>query len=274
VEARPELRRRLCGGLEGLGLELDLRLNHSPETAANGATDLAGPRSSSRLLVVPTDPHRMAAGEALAALGRPGLAGIFRRRRQPVPIGISAHHVHLSREHVAALFGEGHQLTFRAPLTQPGQFACEEAVTLVGPKGRVERVRVLGPVRPETQVEISRTEEFQLGIDAPIRASGNLQGSPGLRLEGPAGPVDLAQGVICAARHVHMSPEDALRFRLRDRDRITVCIEGERGVSFRDVLVRVHPDFRLDMHVDTDEANAAELDRDAVGYVESIERGS
>jgi propanediol utilization protein len=135
----------------------------------------------------------------------------------------------------------------------------------------VERVRVLGPVRNATQVEISRTEEFRLGIDAPIRASGNTKGSPGLQLEGPAGSIDLQEGVICAARHVHMSPEDALRFGVRDRALISVRVEGGRGVSFRDVLVRVHPDFRLDMHVDTDEANAAELGADAVGYVESIE---
>jgi acetate kinase len=173
---------------------------------------------------------------------------------------------------VETLYGPGHTLTFRAELSQPGQFACEETVTLVGRKGKVERVRVLGPVRPQTQVEVSRTEEFQLGLDAPIRASGDVSGSPGLRIEGPQGAIDLQEGVICAARHVHMSPGDALRFRVRDKNRITVRVEGSRPISFGDVLVRVHPDFRLDMHVDTDEGNAAELDRDAVGYLEAVER--
>lgn len=271
-ETEARLRAKVCEGLEGLGPELDARLNQAPEASTNGASDIAAARSSARILLLSTDEPRMAASEALSVIGREALAAVFRRRRQPIPIGISAHHIHLTQPHVEALFGAGHQLTFRAPLTQPGQYACEETVTLVGPKGKVQRVRVLGPIRPETQVEISRTEEFQLGIDAPIRASGDLAGTPGLQVDGPAGAVDLGRGVICAARHVHMSPEDALRFRVRDKDRIIVRVEGKRGISFRDVLVRVHPDFRLDMHVDTDEGNAAELDQNAVGYMEAVER--
>jgi len=271
-ETESALRARACEGLQGLGLELDPRLNQAPEASASGASDISAARSSARILLVSTDERRMAASEALAATGHSGLASLFRRRRQPIPIAISAHHVHLCQEHVEKLYGPGHTLTFRAELSQPGQFACEETVTLVGRKGKVERVRVLGPVRPQTQVEISRTEEFQLGIDAPIRASGDIAGSPGLRIEGPQGAIELPEGVICAARHVHMSPEDALRFRVRDKNRITVRVEGTRPISFGDVLVRVHPDFRLDMHVDTDEGNAAELDRDAVGYVQAVER--
>jgi acetate kinase len=271
-ETESALRARACEGLQGLGIELDPRLNQAPEASSGGASDISAARSSARILLVSTDESRMAASEALAATGRPGLASLFRRRRQPIPIAISAHHVHLCQEHVETLYGPGHTLTFRAELSQPGQFACEETVTLVGRKGKVERVRVLGPVRPQTQVEVSRTEEFQLGLDAPIRASGDVSGSPGLRIEGPQGAIDLQEGVICAARHVHMSPGDALRFRVRDKNRITVRVEGSRPISFGDVLVRVHPDFRLDMHVDTDEGNAAELDRDAVGYLEAVER--
>lgn len=268
------LRRAVCAGLVGLGIDLDERANQGSEPSADGITELSGTWSRTQVLLVPTDTQRMAASEALKALGRSSLARAFATRRHPIPISISAHHLHLSQEDVEALYGEGHGLTVRLALSQPGQSACEEQVTLVGPRGAVERVRVLGPVRRETQVEISRTDEFKLGIDAPVRASGDTDGSPGLRLEGTAGSLELSQGVICAARHVHMSPEDALRFGVRDKDMITVCVEGERPVSFRDVLVRVHPDFRLDMHVDTDEGNAAELDRGAVGYVESVKRGS
>ncbi|MBI4979629.1 MAG: phosphate propanoyltransferase [Spirochaetes bacterium] len=184
-----------------------------------------------------------------------------------IPISASARHVHLSRAHVGALFGAGHQLTRRSDLSQPGQFACEETVTLVGPKGMIERVRVLGPERPESQVEISRTDEIKLGIDAPVRASGKTDGTPGLELRGTSGSVVLEHGVIEAARHIHMSPDDAARFGVKDGDCVLVRVGGERGIIYDDVLVRVHKDFRLDMHIDTDEANAADLKPGATGTV-------
>lgn len=185
----------------------------------------------------------------------------------PIPISISARHVHLCRADVEALFGSGHQLTAKAPLSQPGQFACEEQVAVVGPKGRLDRVRVLGPERPASQVEVSRTDERQLGIDAPIRASGDIAGSPGVVLEGPAGRVSLAAGAIQAQRHVHMSPADAAAYGVTDRAWVMVRVGGPRGLIFDDVLVRVHADFRLDMHVDTDEANAADLQPGATGQL-------
>ena len=184
-----------------------------------------------------------------------------------VPISTSVRHVHLSRGHVTDLFGPGHQLTVKSELSQPGQYACEETVTLVGPKGKIPNVRVLGPERPETQVEISRTDEFVLGIDAPIRASGELDGTPGLRLEGAQGSVELTRGVIQAQRHIHMSPEDAARFGVQDRDWVMVRVGGERGIIFDDVLVRVNEHYRLDMHLDADEANAADLHPGATGVV-------
>ena len=184
-----------------------------------------------------------------------------------IPISTSVRHIHLCRAHVEALFGAGHQLTPRSELSQPGQFASEEALTLVGPKGSVEKVRVLGPERKETQVEISRTDEFALGIDAPIRGSGNVAGSPGITLRGPAGDLELDQGVIQAKRHIHMTPEDARRFGVEDRDWVMVRVSGERGLLFDDVLVRVSPKYRLDMHLDTDEANAADLGRDSYGVM-------
>ncbi len=184
-----------------------------------------------------------------------------------IPISTSVRHIHLSRQHVEALFGQGHQLTSMAALSQPGQFACVETVTLVGPKGTVEKVRVLGPERKETQVEISRTDEFALGIDAPIRGSGNVAGSPGLTLRGTAGDLELDQGVIQAKRHIHMTPDDAERFGVQNKDWVMVRVGGERGLLFDDVLVRVSPKYRLDMHLDTDEANAADLGPDSFGVL-------
>ena len=182
-----------------------------------------------------------------------------------IPINISVRHVHLSQEHLEALFGPGHELTARADLTQPGQYACEEAVTVIGPKSKMENVRIIGPVRGSTQVEISRTDEFALGIDAPIRASGKVADSPGLRLEGPGGAVDLAEGVIQAQRHIHMHPDDAVRFGVEDKQFVMVRVGGERGIVFDDVLVRVKDSYRLDLHLDTDEANAADLKPGATG---------
>ncbi len=184
-----------------------------------------------------------------------------------IPISISARHVHLCPDHVKALFGPGHPLTAVGPLSQPGQFVCAEVLSLHGPRGTLPGVRVLGPERDETQVEISRTDEFKLGLDAPIRGSGDLDQTPGLRLEGPAGSVTLQRGVIQAQRHIHMSPQDAARFGVQDRQWVMVRVGGERGVIFDDVLVRVSPKYRLDMHLDTDEGNAADLGPGAVGQL-------
>ena len=263
----------VCEGLEWLGLRLGKERAEQLLAGAVGPTEVSDPTSPVRVLVAPTDEHRMIASEAVRALGWESMAAAIRAERRPIPIATSAHHLHLSQEHVEALYGPGHELTFRAQLSQPGQYACEETVTLIGPRGPVGRVRVLGPAREQTQVEISRTEQRQLGIEAPTRHSGNVEGSPGITLEGAAGQVELEQGVISAGRHVHMSPEDALRFGVRDKDVIEVRVAGDtRSLVFGDVLVRVHPDFRLDMHVDTDEANAAELERDAVGYMVAAER--
>jgi acetate kinase len=224
------------------------------------------------VLVIGTDEEWMIATQAIQAVRHLGVTRVLQKQAaRAIPLGVSAHHVHLTKEHTEALFGKGHELTPHAPLTQPGQFACQEQVNLVGPKARIERVRVLGPYRKESQVEISRTEEFRLGLDAPIRASGDLTGSPGLRLEGTAGSVQLDHGVINALRHIHMAPEDALGFALRDKDIVRVRVEGPRSLTFGDVLVRVHPEFRLEMHIDTDEANAAEISANAICYLDSIQ---
>jgi len=176
-----------------------------------------------------------------------------------IPINTSARHIHLSREHVDALFGPGYKLTVKVPLSQPGQFACNETVTITGPKSSIANVRILGPERKESQVEISRTDEFALGVDVPVRLSGEIDGTPGIKVTGPAGAIDLPKGVIQAWRHVHMSPDDAAHYGVKDRDVVMVRVGGNRGIIFDDVIVRVSKDFVLDMHVDTDEANAAEL---------------
>ena len=174
-----------------------------------------------------------------------------------VIVETSARHIHLSAADVATLFGEGHALTNKKDLSQPGQFACEEKVELVGPKGSL-KVSVLGPERKATQVELSYTDARTLGLKAvPVRESGDTAGSPGLKLVGPAGEVDLAEGVIIAKRHIHMTPEDAKAFGVEDKQVVKVKIDSGRTLIFDDVVCRVNPNFALAMHIDTDECNAA-----------------
>jgi acetate kinase len=270
-ERSPEIRARVCQGLAGIGVVIDEQANHSPDFDDRGAAIISTEESPVKILVVPTDEERMIARETARAISRVEITRIMRSHDKALPIGVSAHHVHLSREHVEALFGKGRKLTFNSPLSQPGQFSCQEQVTLIGPKGRIERVRILGPDRKASQVEISRTEEFELGIDAPVRMSGDLEGTPGVTIEGSAGFVDLENGVICARRHIHMTPEDALRFGIRDGDVVMVEVEGERALIFSDVTVRVAPHFKIELHLDTDEANAAGVNTGMSARLRSIQ---
>lgn len=187
-------------------------------------------------------------------------------RDRPIPLGVSNRHVHLSAEDYSRLF-PGHPISEKKGLLQPGQYAAEQTVTLVGPKGQLKNVRLLGPLRSTSQVEISRTDARTLGIAAPLRMSGNLKGTPGIRLVSPFGEVELPYGVIVAQRHIHMSPLDALILRVAHGDSVSVAIEGtDRRLIFDNVAVRVSPDMRLEMHIDTDEANAAGAD-DANAFV-------
>ena len=175
-----------------------------------------------------------------------------------VLIETSARHVHLSEEHIKALFGEGATLTHKKDLSQPGQFACEERVTIVGPKKSIANVIILGPARPATQVEVSLTDARTLGVNAPIRESGDIAGSGGCKLVGPAGEVEIAEGVIAAKRHIHITPADAEEMGVEDKEIVSVKFDGEgRSIVFGDVVVRVSPKFAAAMHIDTDEANAA-----------------
>lgn len=174
-----------------------------------------------------------------------------------VPVGISNRHIHLSQADLEALFGKGYTLTSQKDLSQPGQFAAQETVALVGPKGRLDKVRVLGPVRKKTQAEISVTDCFSLGIKPVVRDSGQLDGTPGLQVVGPQGSVDLEVGAIVASRHIHLHTEDAKAWSLKDGDRVRVRVDSGRPIVYEDVLIRVSDQYRKEMHLDLDEANAA-----------------
>ncbi len=261
-----------CQGLDHLGLNINSLLNKTAAPEPGKVLEISDEDSRAKILIIPADEARMIARETLRTLGHQTLHEVLRQKRDhKIPIEVSAHHVHLSQKEIATLFGPEGKLKIRTHLSQPGQYACEETVDLIGPKGKVERVRILGPPRKESQVEISMTEEYKLGIKAPIRASGNLKGSPGVTLEGPQGTCQIAQGVICSLRHIHMSPMNALTFGLKDRDIVSVKVEGERTTVFGDVLVRVHPDFHLSMHIDTDEANAAAITTGMEGMLMGVQ---
>ncbi len=174
-----------------------------------------------------------------------------------VLVETSARHVHLSAEHIEILFGKGATLTHKKDLSQPGQFACEERVTLVGPKKPIANVIILGPARPATQVEVSFTDARTLGVNAPVRESGDVKGSAGCKIVGPAGEVEIEEGVIIAKRHIHFTPDEAAAAGVADKEIVKVKITSERTTVFDDVVVRVNPNFAGAMHIDTDEANAA-----------------
>lgn len=175
-----------------------------------------------------------------------------------VPVGVSNRHIHLSTADLETLFGAGYELTPIKDLSQPGQFACKETLTIVGPSLRpIENVRVLGPVRKASQVEISRTDSFTLKVKPPVRESGDIAGSSPITIIGPKGVVTLKEGCIIANRHIHMSTDEGAAFGLSDGQYVDVEVEGARRTKFYDVQVRVHKDFRLEMHIDTDDANAA-----------------
>ena len=168
----------------------------------------------------------------------------------------SARHAHVSRAALDVLFGQGHELTNKKDLSQPGQFACEEKIEVVGPKGSV-KMSILGPCRPESQVEVSYTDARALGIVPPVRESGDIAGTPGVKLVGPCGEVELDCGVIVAKRHIHMTPEDAEALGVTDKEIVSVKLNTARPTVYGDVVVRVSPKFALAMHIDTDECNAA-----------------
>lgn len=255
------MRGRILQRLEFLGLHLDDYRNEGVDKDTD-VTVISTDRSRVQALVVKTDEALMIAQQTQRVVEA-------MKKSMPargIPVAVSARHVHLTQETFASLFGADAEPTVYKEISQPGQFACNERVNLIGPRNRIDRVRVLGPLRSVDQVEIARTDEFRLGIDAPIRDSGKVAGSAAITLEGPEGTVHLSEGLICARRHIHMHPDDAVAFGVSDKDVVEVAIVGgPRDLAFGDVLVRVSDKYKLEMHIDTDEANAAEIEPGAGG---------
>ena len=211
----------------------------------------------------PNTPHRAEVEHVVRRLlyerlGRPMPRAV--RAPRPLVVNISARHCHLTPQAVETLFGQGHQLHPTKWLYQEGQFAAQESVTLIGPRSRViSNLRILGPCRDFNQVELALTDAISLGFDVPVRQSGNIKGTPGCMLMGPAGFLELPEGVIRAAPHVHMHPDDAKFYGVKNGDIIRLRVGGPCGMTFERLLVRVSPDFKLEVHIDTDEGNACGL---------------
>jgi putative phosphotransacetylase len=178
---------------------------------------------------------------------------------EPIIANISNHHIHLCEDDLFFFFGKGSKLNKIKDLLQPGQFACKEKLVIVGPKNRINKVRIIGPLRKKTQIEISRTDAFFLGINPPLRDSGDLEGTVGIKVIGPKGEKEIKSSCIVVRRHIHMRTEDAQQYKVKDKDKVSVEVEGERGLVFGNVQVRVRGDFALECHIDTDEANACGL---------------
>jgi len=265
-----EIRNRVCQRLDFLGITLDDDKNKSTKlTNENDVSNISDEIARVKILAIKTDEQLAIALEAQKIIQEKNKVNCIPK----IPIAISARHVHLTRETVDILFGKDYELTPFKPLSQPGQFAANETVTLVGPRNKIEKVRILGPLRSKDQVEISKTDEFFLGIDAPVRESGNVAGSPGIILDGKAGTTTIKEGVIVAWRHIHMHPNDAAVFGVQDQDVVSVDVEDkERPLTFKNVIIRVSDKFKLEMHIDTDEGNAAEIKSGEEGTLMSTEK--
>lgn len=248
------IRHRCLQRLDFLGAVLDEDLNRDAfKDSSRDCAELSAPGSRVRLLAVRAD-EELAMAEMIAPL----LAAPRAAHDARIPIAVSARHAHLSQRTLDELFGAGFQLTARTALSQTGQFAAQETIALIGPRGRIDKVRLMGPVRKEDQIEISRSDEFALGVDAPVRVSGDLSNTPGVTIEGPLGRLTLHSGLIAARRHIHMNVDDAARLGVADHEIVSVRIDSaSRDLTFSDVTVRVHPAYTLELHLDTDEANAA-----------------
>ena len=276
-ENSASMRARILQRLEFMGVMIDEDKNQDASIKAdNQFAVISTPNSRVDVIVVKTNEELMIARETQRVASKQtltsGTADTASEKSKaatelpPIPIAVSARHCHLTAETFATLFGETATPTPLKDLSQPGQYACEEKVTLIGPRNRLEGVRLLGPLRNVDQVEIARTDEFKLGVDAPVRNSGQVSGSAPITLEGPAGTVHLSEGLICARRHIHMHPDDAALYGVKDKEEVSIAVlGGERDLIFGDVLVRVKDSYKLEMHIDTDEGNAAELGRDASG---------
>ena len=194
--------------------------------------------------------------EQLAAIVAEAVRAELQKRSRQVPVGISVRHIHLSRADVDRLFGRNYQLTPKKQLSQPGQYACEECLDVIGPKGELKKVRILGPERKATQIELAQTDCRNIGVTAPVRSSGNTAGTPGITLRGPLGEITVPEGVIIADRHLHMSEGEAVAFGLKDGDHVRIQVDGVKPGVLGNVLVRAGKGHSLDLHIDTDDGNA------------------
>lgn len=264
-ENAAEMRRRICERLDFLGLYLHEDKNDAVRLEGFEAPQVQAADSRVRVIVTQTCEQLMIAEEVQSLLSaQPAIRDSAMRR---IPVAVSARHVHLSQQDVEHLFGAGYTLTKERTLNQPDGWAAAETVEVIGPKGFFSTVRVLGPVRARTQIEISKTDSFTLGVDAPLRHSGDLEGTPKILLRGPAGEIRTG-GLIVAARHIHMSPQDARDMHLADGDLVTVSIgDRARSLSFAHTLIRVKEGSFTEMHIDTDEGNAAGIGQGAEGEV-------
>jgi acetate kinase len=264
-ENSPSMRRRICEGLGFMGLQLDHDRNMSVDLDDRAAPQIQAYGSRVRVFVTETAEQLMIARETAARISADRSTA-----RLQLPIAVSGRHLHLSAGAVDALFGKGYVLEQAAPLRQPGHWIAKERVALAGPKGHLDQVAILGPLRERTQIEISRTDSFALGIDVPVRDSGQLEGTPQVTIVGPHGSI-ISDGLIIAARHIHTNPNDAARLGLADGQYVDVLVgEEERGLTFGRTLVRVRPDAFTEVHIDTDEANAAGIK--AAGTGELVRR--
>lgn len=257
-ENSAEIRNRVCQGLDFFGIRIDEFKNASAKLSIeNDVVNIADENARVKVLAIKTDEQLAIALETQKIVEEKDKVNCIPK----IPIAISARHVHLCRATLDILYGKDYELTEYKPLSQPGQFAANETVTLVGKRNKIENVRILGPLRSKDQVEISKTDEFFLGVDAPVRESGHTEGTPGITLIGKDGATTtITEGVIVALRHIHMHPDDAKIFGVQDHDIVSVDVDDiDRPLTFKNVVIRVSDKFKLEMHIDTDEGNAAEI---------------
>jgi len=264
-ENSAQMRKRICERLAFMGLAFDDDKNTSVSLQNSNVVEIHATTSRVKILVMETQEKWMIAKETAGVIAQQKT--ISAAAKVPIPIAVSAHHVHLTETAIEQLFGKGYQPKILHELSQPRSFAAEETVTVVGPRGQLTNVRYLGPPRPHNQIEVSRTESFQLGVDAPLRISGDTDNTPIVTLRGIAGEIR-TDGIIVAKRHIHTNPEDAKRMGVEHGDQVEIDVsDSERDLTFRDVVIRVSENGFTEMHIDTDEANAAEIEQNGVGVL-------
>lgn len=263
-ENSSSMRRRICERLDYLGLHFDDDKNVNLVLTDTNAPQIQESNSRVRVVVTQTREQWMIAQETrhiVMAKSDPA------PKDQPIKIAVSAHHVHLTEQAVAQLFGAGYVLTIKSQLSQPGFWVAEETVDIISPHGEIKNVRVLGPCRTANQIEIAETEAYKLGLEVPVRLSGDTKGTPMVTLRGPAGQIQ-TEGLIVAKRHIHMNAKDAEERGLQQGEQVEVeVLDGERQLAFRDVVIRISPDYVTEMHIDTDEGNAAHIGGGGSGMI-------